>query len=261
MPQYIVTERSTAHGNSTPHGRNTPHRFPTAANEENLTDIFAGLARQLYPNGRVWWLKNNSDFDLFHKAINRSFIRIVEQARLEIDGTLPDNDNFTERDATLWEFRLGLITNESLGIEQRRQAIRRKLAFPGNIAARQHPNYIEAQLQLAGFNVFVHENTIPYQTPQDVAAVNLNELQHGDPTQHGPSTLHGASNFEVIANSIERDETYSPGPDNLWATFFIGGENLGDTATVPESRIFEFRELVLKLKPAHTAAFTFINYV
>jgi hypothetical protein len=262
MSTYIVTERSTAHGNNTPHGFNTPHRFPTADNEEDLTDVFAGLARQLYPNGRVWWLKNNSNFDLFHKAINRSFIRLIEDARLELDGVFPDNDNFLEADAGLWEFRLGLITNESLTIEQRRQSILRKLSFPANTPARQSPGFIEFQLQSAGFNVFVHENTIPYRTPDDIIAGVSGQFQHGGSSQHAGASQHGALNFEVIANSLDRNEVYTlGGEDRLFATFFIGGQTLGETADVPESRIFEFRELVLKLKPAQMAAFTFINFV
>ena len=90
----------------------------------------------------------------------------------------------------------------------------------------------------------------------------VGELQHADDTEHGNSTQHGGGSFDVIANSLEPSEVYAVGgTQNLWATFFIGGPNLGDFADVSENRLREFKELVIKLKPSHTAAFTFINYV
>ena len=44
-------------------------------------------------------------------------------------------------------------------------------------------------------------------------------------------------------------------------TFFIGGAVLGESAIIPSDRQEEFRETVLKLKPAHLIAFTFVNYI
>ena len=107
--------------------------------------------------------------------------------------------------------------------------------------------------------MYIHENVPPYQSPFDVLSGSLNEIQHGGITQHGDSTQHGGDNFELIANSIEEVESYSTG-GILWPTFFIGGPNLGDVASVPRNRLREFKETVIKLKPAHTVAFTFINY-
>ena len=91
------------HGEKTPFGTNTPHKYPTIPGE-SLTDIFAGLARQLYPTGRAWWMRYDGVFDNFHKAINRSFIRVVNDCELTIDSCFPDNDNFSENDATLWAY-------------------------------------------------------------------------------------------------------------------------------------------------------------
>jgi len=254
---YEVTDKSTQHGLLTPHGYNTPHRYPTAGIA--IIDVFADLARQLYPTGRAWYMNRNGTFENLHKAINRSFVRVVQDSYLTLDSVFPDNDNFSVNDATLWEYRLGLITNSSLDLATRKQIILRKMAYPGNVKARQHPLFIESQLQLAGFNVWVHENTQPYQTPNDILALSLVGTQHGGITQHGLGTQHGAGGFEVIANLSTTNESYSVG-SNLWATFFIGGQNLGDYANVPANRLQEFKELVLKLKPAHTVAYTFIIY-
>lgn len=252
MP-YTVTNKSKQHG------LKTPHRYPTSP-EGSTIDMFADLARQLYPTGRAWYMKRGGVFHSLHTAINRSFVRLVQDSQLTLDSIFPDNDNFSENDCSLWEYRLGLITNLSLSLEVRKQAILRKMACPGNVKARQHPLYIQNQLQLAGFNVFVHENTVPYQTPDDIVSLGLAATQHGGDTQHGIGTQHGSVGFQVIANLSVPNESYSVG-SNLWATFFIGGENLGDMANVSANRLQEFKELVLKLKPAEKVAFIFVNFV
>ena len=250
---------NTVHKNETPHGLKTPHRLPDK--EGNALDVLNDLSVQLYPTGRAWYRLESGIWDGFHTSINQSFVRLIKEANLLINGTFPDNNDFTEDDASLWEYRLGLITNELTDIETRRAAIKRKLGHPNNIKARQHPFFIQSQLQAAGFNVWVHENTIPYQTPEDIADVGLQATEHGEPTQHGTGAQHGGESFDIIANSIDEVESFSVGDGNLWATFFLGGEILGTLAEVPYSRLREFKELVIKLKPAHTAAFTFINYI
>lgn len=258
---YQVTEKSTAHGFNTPHGYKTPHRYPVSASG-NVVEILMGLVRQLYPTGRAWFLKKNSVFYNFHLAINRSFIRVIQDSKFTTDSVFPDNINFDENDATLLEYRLGLITNTSLDIAVRRQAILRKMSYPSNIKARQHPLFIQHQLQLAGFDVYIYENTVPYLSPGEIVSLSSTTVQHGGGTQHGAGTQHGSINFEVIANlSIENESYAIGGEDNLWATFFIGGATLGEVANVPSNRLQEFKELVLKLKPAHTVAFLFVNFV
>ena len=252
-------EDNSSHNILTPHGLATPHGYPTV--EDVNIDILNKLSVQLYPTGRAWYLPQDGVFYNVHTALNQSFAKLIREGDLFLDGLFPDNVNFTIQDAALWEYRLGLITNNALDLELRKEAIRRKLGHPNNVKARQHPLFIQNQLQLAGFNVWVHENEIPYQTPSEITTILLDDVFHGAPTQHGNSTQHGLSNHDVIANSIDEVEFYSTGGEiNLWSTFFIGGEILGSIATVPFIRLREFKELVIKLKPAHTVAFTFINY-
>lgn len=255
---YEVIDKSTIHGVNSPHGIRTPHRYPT--NGESLTDLFSDLITKLYPTGRAFYMQKNGVFDLFHQAINRSFIRLIQDARLTIEGTIPTSEDFSGDDALLWEYRLGLNTNLSLSLDDRKQSILRKMAYPNNIKARQHQSFIENQLQLAGFDVYIYENTYPYKTPNDILTLDLGGVQHGNGFQHGNSSQHGSSNFDIIANYPIVNEDYSVG-GNLWATFFIGGPTLGSVANVPANRQTEFKELVLKLKPAHLVAFTFINFV
>lgn len=257
---YEVTEKSTVHGSNTPHGSKTPHRFPVAG-IKSLTDLMSELAAQLYPTGRAFYMPKDGVANNTHLALNKSFIRIINDCQSTIDSNFPDNENFTEEDCALWEYRFGMIADLALSIDERRRAIYRRMSRGRNVPARQHKNYIEYQLQLAGFDVYVHENTYPYKKPQDIVAFSSNNVQHGGTSQHGVGMQHGGGSADVIANSYQSGESYSVSDNRLWATFFLGGEILGDMASVAVNRQEEFRELVLKLKPAHLVAFTFINYV
>ena len=263
---YKKSEKSTTFGYATPFGKLTPFKYPTI-NGKSLSVILADLAMQLYPTGRAFNMLKQSIMDKFHSAINVQFIRLFEDAKLTIESSIPDNENFDENDCALWEYRFGIITNAGLDLATRRSAIYRRMSRGRNVPARQHIAYLEYQLQLAGFDVYIHENgfyeggILVHKRPEEILDLMPQSVQHGLSTQHGIGVQHGGVNSEIIANSYQPNELYSVGDDNLWATFFIGGETLGTIALVPEIRQKEFRELVLKLKPAHLAAFTFIDYV
>src|SRR5690606_22305979 len=161
----------------------------------------------------------------------------------------------------------GLITNTNNTLETRKQVIRRKMAHPGTIKARQSGSYIEGQLQAAGFDVYVHENRFPYGdgsyyqlTPEQVSGVASGAVQHGD-LQHG-DFQHGGTIDSKVVNYVDEDldNAFNVG-DNLKFTFFIGGEVLGSYADVPLNRKDEFRQLILRLKPVQCVGYLFINYV
>lgn len=256
---YKLTDKSTAHGLNTPHGRNTPHRMPVKTS--TLGDLLR-LVQQLYPTGRVWNLPEGSKFSGLHEALNLSFLRLLNTANALIDSFFPDNANFDEDDATYWEYKLGIETNPSLTIEQRRANIMQKWSFRRNLKARQSRLYIQGQLQAAGFNVGVYSNTFPYKTPTDILGIMPPPTEHGGSTEHGSNTEHGGGNFDVIANSNQTEDYNIGGAGNEWATFFIAGPtDIATMASIPKSREKEFRELVLKLKPAHLVAYIFINYL
>lgn len=263
---YQTTEKSTTFGNRTIFSSRVHFRLPNV-NLGSIVDIFSELASQLYPTGRAFYTLKNSIKEKVHLAINTSFIRLIEDAKLTLDSCFADNNNFLENDCALWEYRFGMRTNLDLDVTTRRQAIFRRMSRGRNIQARQHISYIEYQLQLAGFNVFLHENgflesgIIVFKRPQDILYLMPENVQHGGSTQHGVGVQHGGVSSDIIANSFKANEFFSVEDEYLWASFFIGGETLGTTAEIPENRLEEFRELVLKLKPAHLVAFTFINYV
>jgi hypothetical protein len=260
----INRDNRTVHGKFR-FGFKTKHRFPTTSKDgQELID----MVNLLYPTGRVWLLPEKGSFRSIHDVINNSIIKVKDFCNEMIDSYFPDNDNFTEEDCDFWENKLGLITSNSLSLEKRKEIILRKIAFPQNIKARQGLDYIQSQIDLYGFdvkiyeNIFIDENGNYYHAnPVDVIGEASLTTQHGFPTQHGQSTQHGNGSFDIIANNI-RDEVYSIGGNqNLWATFFIASkDSLYMGATVPNERKKEFKELILKLKPAHLIAFCLINY-
>ena len=100
-----------------------------------------------------------------------------------------------------------------------------------------------------------------YGSSTDIATNTLiTPLNYGG-FNYGQCSYGGNYNNKVM-NYIEPslDLLQSQGI-NFRASFFIGGDPVGTFADVDATRETEFRQLILKLKPAHTVAFLFINYV
>jgi hypothetical protein len=257
-----MSNDKTQHGINSQYGLTTPHKYPSSSvqTDDDIIDFeLSNLVDQLYPTGRAFYKPKGGTFDLLHDAINLSFLRFVNDYKNLIDASIPDNENFTKEDASFLEYNYGLSDRTGSNLEFRKAGLRRKIGHPNNIKARQSKSFIEDQLRLSGFDVRVFENTLPYKTPSEVAGTIVDTTEHGGDTQHGNGTFHGGVTSQVIANKIDEDESYGVGA-NLWASFFICGQNLGENAVIPEIRRREFRELVLKLKPAHLAAYIFINF-
>lgn len=253
--------------------------------DENDIQPLIQLTEQLYPTGRAFNIHIGSFIRKMHLALNRSESRLNRNTLAILDGILPDNDNFTVEDATVWEQRLGLITNDAVSLANRKLAIIRKLNHPGTIRARQSAGFIESQLQLAGFDVYVHENTdlitienLLYSV-SNVAVFgtnNFGSFNFGSIYTEFPNLFanlnfgsfnFGSANFNQryfkgkVANQINESLDYTFNHQNIWIkTFFIGGENLGDFANVPSARKDEFRQLILRLKPTETVAYLLVNY-
>lgn len=252
------------------------------------------LTSVLYPTGRAYKGPTGGWRDKLHRAMGIHEAKAYADNLATLSAILPDNDNFTADDATDWERRLGLITNLSVPLADRKAAILRKMNHPGTIKARQHYLYLQGQLQLAGFNVFVHENrfddgngglvTIDISEFIGIGIDGIGthgefehgEIEHGDATtvfpelftfathgefSHGEMEHGGFTYNEVVANEISAaaDFGFNTG-SNLRSTFFIGGEEIGTFASVPANREAEFRQLILRIKPVQTIGFLLINY-
>lgn len=212
-------------------------------------------------------VSNTGVFARLMSALAASENRAYQDAVGLLDAILPDNSNFTADDATDWERRLGMITGTGVSLADRKLAIQRKMAHPGDIPARQHHDYLEGQLQAAGFDVYVYENVfpsgggfVPISPFTALGGGGVSDVQHGD-VQHGDAQ-HGGSYSNIIANYIDEDQdSLFYIPSNLKGTFFIGGDPFGTLADVDIERKAEFRQLILRLKPVHMVGYLFINYV
>lgn len=231
-------------------------------------DKLIALTRQLYPTGRAFKMILGGDRYKFHVALAKSEERVWLDAVSTINSALPDNASFTADDATAWEKRLGLITNGDVALQDRKLAIIRKMNHPGSIRARQAPEFLQRELQAAGFDVYVYRNRFPdgmggYITKDPLTVtggIGGDQRQHGQ-FQHGQAQ-HGSGFTNVIANHIEeeKDAIFDVG-SNLKSTFYIGGTPIGTIANVDENRKAEFRQLILRVKPAQTIGYLLVNYV
>ena len=232
---------------------------------QTLAEILLYLTRRLYPSGRAWRVPPGSNLEKLHKGLNVSEQEAYEAAIGILDKILPDNDNFTEDDAADWERRLAIISSPLTSLDDRKLAIARKYASPGDIPARQHYLYLQGQLQAAGFNVYVHENRVDvgggqYETVPANAAISL---LYGDNEQYGDDQMYGPDidDLEKVANFIDSDiDAQFELPSDKRAIFFLGGQNLGEVANVELTRKDELRQLILNIKPAQTVGVLIINY-
>jgi hypothetical protein len=242
-------------------------------------DKIIKLKQQLYPKGRAFVFDEKSYLYAFHKAIAEVLKNGYNDAKSILDSILPDNDRFSELDASQWERRLGLISNPSVSLSDRKKAILRKWQHPGQIAPRQHRLFIENQLQLAGFNVRVFENRF-YDGLGNIVSLNPDYFvgtMHGD-FEHGEQE-HGDYGFSFLANYIDeiRDSNFIATDNNF--SFFIASSDFGTVdnfgVTIPsvgvtindiradvlDVRKKEFRQLILKLKPNQTIGYLLVNYI
>lgn len=234
-----------------------------------LKDTLIKLTKQLFPTGRAFKMPIGSNLDIFIKANAETEERVVLDIASIKTSILPDNDQFDEDDAENWERVLGISSSSLVDLEDRKAAIRQKMQQPGDNPAKGSWEYVQEVLRAAGFDVYVFENRFPdYPTGyfvQDPVTVSgsssiLTEVQHDD-IQHGDAQ-HGSSLNNKIVNYIseELDFKFDEGTI-LKNTFFIGGDPVGSFANVPLVRKDEFRQLILKSKPAQMVGYLFINYV
>lgn len=251
----------------------------------NIEDKLLVLSRQLYPTGRAYKMPVGGNFEKLHKIMAVEQSKAFNDAISVLNSILPDNAEFNEVDADKLEFTLGIITNSSVPLETRKQAILRKLTQLVRKRAKGHYLHIQQQLQLAGFDVYVHEN-IPYQDPNFIlhieglgthGEVEHGEVEHGDPfsynsdlfqfVEHGDlehgEAQHGDFSFKhKVVNSLDNhaDAAFLEGA-NYRAVIFIGGQVKGEFANVDASRELQFRQLILNLKHTQIVAYLLINYI
>jgi len=246
VPQFTPDEYTTEDGSE------------VYTTEDGLESYTAEGA--LVTGGYLWRL---------HRALNKSFERLWADAKSISYSMLPDNPFFTMDDAVAWYRRLGLYNSGSVSLTDMKAAIRQKLSFPVTPLNAQHYTYIEAQLQAAGFDVYVYENrfyvssTWVTETPSEILGTDegnayLNEFSLGDTDLNHEWDF---DNVTLIANYLEesKDAHFAIAP-NYRSTFFVASATIDTFASAPLARKQEFRQLLMKLKQQTAIGFLFINY-
>jgi len=238
------------------------------------------LSGQLYPKGRAFNFLPDSWFKGLHEGLATSEAEAFTDATSVIyDSMLPDNDNFGLDDAEIWEARFAIPVSTGATLDERKAAILRKWRYPGTAKARAHRLFIQGQLQLAGFDVYLFENRID-DGAGGITTLNpfgFSGFQHGE-FEHGEFE-HGEFSSELLVNYIdsERDADFDLNGE-YETTFFVASADFGTIdslgvvtfnagasasqllADVPLVRRDELRALLLRLKPAKTVGFLLINY-
>jgi hypothetical protein len=253
----------------------------------STSEKFRKLNQQLYPTGGAFGVKEGGVRDNHDTALMISEVEMYEYQLEILDELLPDNPNFNDQYAANWELRLGMITNPPVSLADRMAAIIRKMNHPGDISARQSWDFLQDQLQLAGFDVYVHDNTTALSINQVLAQNLVNVGNFGNNNfgtfnwgsvyttysqyfsienwgQHNFGTFNFGQQInylQKVVNKIDWQKDSMVQITDWYKVFYIGGPNLGDFATVDVNRREEFRQLILKLKRATNAGFLLINYI
>lgn len=213
-------------------------------------DKIKKLNDELYPTGRAWWKKNTSVFYRIHEALSISESRVQSEIVNTQLSIIADNYSVSDISVDRWEEVYGLNSNGTK--PDRIKMIRQRMSYPGNVLARQSGSYIEQQLQIAGFDVYVH-----YKGAYNPASSVYGGFVYGDTPYGKPADI-----YTICANNVQEDRDVDFNITlSLKACFYICGSNFGDTVSIPQNRKNDFRELILTLKPAHTIAVLFVNYI
>lgn len=198
-----------------------------------------------------------------HRAIGTIQKQAYNDALQIGNDMLPDNPLFTVQDAHDWYRRLGIYDSGSVPFADMKAAITQKMSWPVTPLNKQNAAFIQEQLQLAGFNVYVYENKFPGPlTPGEVMnnthGRSISGYFQSGQNQYGQLDSSGV--VSKIFNYLEPEKDIDE-PLTLRSLFYISGSPITSVATVPASRQTEFRQLVLQLKSAQMMAVCFINFV
>ncbi|WNO24209.1 hypothetical protein Scuro_48 [Acinetobacter phage Scuro] len=238
------------------------------------------MFKHLLPTGRAWSLTANKPLRKFFEALDPLTEGPKDQADAVYGEWLPS----TTTSLSEWESQFGLYSGR---LTEAGRRSRLDAAWKNN--GGQSPAYIQEQLQLNGFNVFVHE----WWEPGTEASVGVNEqtparnpltvlnaqyavtvpgvdcgeplAQCGEEFAEAGNTLGGLVGYPLVNKFIyDSDEVgYTvPSDSQYWPFFmYVGGPNFGDIAEVPATRRYEFEALLLKIRPAHLWIGVIVRYV
>jgi uncharacterized protein YmfQ (DUF2313 family) len=215
------------------------------------TEKILKLSKQLLPTGRAFSCPEDSNFEKLFLSLSEVQADALDSISGILDKILPDNENFTASDAARLEKILGVSSGITDTLEERKQALLRKVAFPRNVKGRQHKSWLQQQLREAGFNVTIYE----YSDFKDL----VSSVSHGDDTQHSYDVRHGGLQMPLytgyVMNCANQDEEkeFSVTLESVRRCFYISGDNFS-FIPITSDRFTEFRNIIMKTKPIMTVA-------
>lgn len=241
-----------------------------------MIDMF----KHLLPTGRAWTLTANKALREFFNALSP----ISDDVKTRADDTYSEWLPKTTTSLTEWEAQFGLYSGKLTEAQRR---ARLEAAWKNN--GGQSPAYIQEQLRLNGFDVYVHEWWEPgteapvgvnEQTPArnpltvlnaqyaaTVPGVDCGEhlAQCGEEFAECGNTAGGLVGYPLVNKFVydSDDVGYTvPSDSDYWPYFmYVGGPNFGDIAEVSAIRRYEFEALLLKIRPAHLWIGVIVRYV
>lgn len=207
--------------------------------------MFKNLEKDLYPTGRALKCAVGSNKEKIHESIHLLFEGLEDSIKTFINSLFPDNDTITNQELSFLEFIYGVYYKDNVSDNIRKERILDKIKYTKPHVYRQSLIYIQEVLNQRGFDVTIVDNL--NEIPSE--AINNNNIQHSLNVLHGETTQHGKIGINVIANNLDINETILISELDQNKPFYIYIET-----PIASDRLVEFRELVLRIKPAHLVA-------
>ena len=209
----------------------------------------------------------------FYRALSEYYQQFADFLQSISDAQLPDNSGFSEQDAHEWYARLGLYDSGSIPFADMKAAILQKLSFPTSPLNAQSPDYITAQLALAGFsdvkiyrNEFGSYGGLGTLTPSELFTIggigdsDCGAAECGDCECN--SSLYAAGITKCFNYLEEEKDALLNIGENYKPTFYVCSVlDIYTRGNVLASRKTEFRQLLFTLKSAHTIGLINVNYI
>ncbi|BAV81064.1 hypothetical protein [Vibrio phage CKB-S1] len=239
------------------------------------------VIRHLLPRGRAWLITLDKPMRKFFAGLGQTFDDIRTHLQLALLDVWPNGTRALDE----WERQFGLPT-VNISEEDRRT----RLAAAWAPAVGQGLDTVQAALQAAGFNVYVHNWWVPGTEPapgtqgaptaRDPGILLSNAQARQARVDAGealaeagePLALAGNSLIDpppplgfILVNIIQTDAgrveyDVPTDPAHFPHVIYIGAETFGEYADVPRERQEEFEALCLRLRPAHKWIGMLVNY-
>lgn len=272
-------------------GNNRILKYQLVIESESRFENFLNTSvESLYPTGRAFMMKKGGIKASLHEAFNLSISRVYAKSVGLLHKILPDSDIFPVDALERWENIYGILPYGSFG--DRLAVLKQRFSWPDNKLARASASFIQEQMQLAGFDVYVTYNR--FELPSGYSA-NSGNFNSGGANSGGlcetPSRFERQEPAygwtEICANYLDAEKdasifddppglcsgSFNSGGGNsqdpkaidreyqLRGTLFIHGPEYPDIAEIESARKPEFRHTILRLLPAEVVALLYVNYI